>query len=568
MFSFKRVFERSLRGNCTTKIKYDNNLFWCCNYLRNFKIMYTSKLFYSVEKIKKYNKPNEFNDKHRLHISVCPTVDEIWKYINNAEFKLDDSVILAAFNRIIQLNVNNCGYELSKLFNFMIEETTIYPTTEHFEILFRGFNKHNEYEYGLQYLNIMMQCNLKPSIVVLNYLIGLCVKSYKFDNGIKLYGYLIDELGLMPNEDTYSTMIQLYTSNDDLDKAFGIIDDAKSNRKLNIHVYNNFLKGLNYQQKNVKADHVYNDINALKDGNELILPISHIICDNFDNELMKSLPNIVKEFYDKITSDDIVKPNIKTFQIMLDILSYYGQVKQCLMFYTELLKIHDLKANISIYNCLLSAYLNQIIYVTEMNNDNETYCINIMTNNTDKIFNLFYNCKTLLIRPNTNTFKILYHSMIGRIFLVNNETNNELKSQESSINNWTKDIENYQIQLDIELLCYFIQLNYIVNENENNIISNKLKEWNIINILNKLFINTNNELILDLTQIPSICVDSIIIICNYLIQHESSLLNKIHKIKIKQENVEYLQYTINEFGSHLGNFTTNDDGIMLVSWNI
>ena len=341
--------------------------FQFCKYLsfNNFKKIEISRNILQLSKhtkttIQKPTKPLEYYEmgphrshKLRLTMSVCPNTQSIWDYItNNDEFrqKMDLSVFNTALNRCIELKESN---ELENLINYIINETSFYPKIEQYKILFKGFAQLKELKLSIKWFSIFLH-SYKPNIEIINYLIKTCHRCDDFDRGIKFYN-LIDTLKLKPNADTFAEMIQLYSSNNDLDNSLVMINLAKDNDCLRVIHYNCFLNGLSYQQKN--------DILRMYDEN--ILPLSAILCDNFDEELINLIPKLIDEYYTNMMDIEKIMPNFTTFNIILDMLSYYGKVNECLFYYQQLLKEFQLRPNINIYNCLLAAYCNEIVYKSQ-----------------------------------------------------------------------------------------------------------------------------------------------------------------------------------------------------------
>ena len=102
--------------------------------------------------------------------------------------------------------------------------------------------------------------------------------------------------------------------------------------------------------------------------------------------------------------------------------------------------------------------------------------------NIEKIFQIYENCKNLLIAPNTDTMKLLFHSMNARILLSQNNNQNENENEQNDDNDddndeytvlyneeilntfCQTDIKNYEIKLDKELIHYIMNCYILISE--------------------------------------------------------------------------------------------------------
>lgn len=190
----------------------------------------------------------------RLAIAISPTIDDIWEHIHECScHNIDETVFWCAMKRCIQLKSSD---DLSSFMDFLLDpqciETTKLkgPNIHHWTLLFEGLHKLNDFESGIKWLNIMLMegRDIQPNTFIFNKLIGLCCKNNDIQRGLKFYQWM-KKLNINYDQYTYAEMIQLYTSNDEIDKAQSIIETAKTNGVLSILHYNYFLRGLSLHQR-------------------------------------------------------------------------------------------------------------------------------------------------------------------------------------------------------------------------------------------------------------------------------------------------------------------------------
>ena len=164
------------------------------------------------------------------------------------------------------------------------------------------------------------------------------------------------------------------------------------------------------------------------------------------------------------------------------------------------------------------------------NEMNENEHIQLMNNNLNKIFNLYHNCKKLMLKPTVNTMKIIFHSLIGKVW-----TSEESKIEdecEGLLEVLINDIENYEIEMDSELTFISMEAIWMI-ENDEIKIKNIMDNW-----YDKHKESCWNEKgdILDLSCIPNMCEESLTIVLRYIMEKEIDFNDKCQEIMLKHKS--------------------------------
>lgn len=225
----------------------------------------------------------------------------------------------------------------------------------------------------------------------------------------------------------------------------------------------------------------------------------------FDKELIKSVPIVMNNLFDQMIEKDYLKPDIISYEHLLSILSYYGNAALCLHYFKQLTITFNLRPNVEIFNSMISSYCNEIsLFNQSEENINDALYFEkqyrLMEVNIDKIFQIYDNCKQLLIAPNIDTMKLMFHAMNARIMLSQNswETKHASSNIESDelhheysiefnrdlLNTLeNEDIINYEIHIDKELVYYIMNCHILMDHWKNSM--NSTEELDMIPWLQK-----------------------------------------------------------------------------------
>ena len=192
--------------------------------------------------------------------------------------------------------------------------------------------------------------------------------------------------------------------------------------------------------------------------------LARMLCFEFDEELVEGLPRIMNDLYEQMTNKEKISPDLMTFECLLSILSYYGNSSLCLHYFKQLTNEYNLRPNVNIFNALISCYCNEIsLFSNRDENVNDALYyekqMDLMETNIDKVLQVYDNCKQLLIAPNIDTMKLLFHCMNARLILSQNKMENEEENMDytpeynQNLLNvlFNDDIANYDIDIDSEL---------------------------------------------------------------------------------------------------------------------
>lgn len=251
------------------------------------------------------------------------------------------------------------------------------------------------------------------------------------------------------------------------------------------------------------------------------------LCYEFDDELIEYLAITMNDFYQKMINSDNIKPDIRTFESLLSILSYYGNAQLSLHFFSELTKVYDLRPDIAIFNCLIACYCNQI---SLNSNELKAELFDFMQQNIEKTFDVYKNAKNLLIAPNICTMKLLFHCMHCRILLTHNlSTEYTMECNETLLDElYNDDLINYEIQIDEELAHYIVHCWIMIGRYD------KTAQIYKDLYLGKKIIShwTENDCI-NLTNIPKKIYDDVwMFYLQYTIEHEMDKLIQLNELKI------------------------------------
>ena len=278
--------------------------------------------------------------------------------------------------------------------------------------------------------------------------------------------------------------------------------------------------------------------------------------------MVESVPIIMNDLYDQMIKRDYIKPNITSYEHLLSILSYYGNSALCLYYFKELTNTYNLRPNIFIFNSLISSYCNEISLFTENEeniNDPLYYekQFNLMENNIDRIFQIYDNCKQLLIAPNIDTMKLLFHSMNARIMLSQNKQESDeyeytLEFNQNVLNTLENDdITNYNIHIDKELVyhiinCYIL-LQFWIDPNSELDMEPVLQIYD--NLCKKVSVvpHWRSDNCISLVNIPrSMYEDQWIFYLVYVIEYEMDKLRCLDELRIEIPKYELDNKTIHE----------------------
>eukprot|EP01083_Nonionella_stella_P024975 68788_1 len=461
----------------------------------------------------------------RLAIAISPCVDDIWEHIQKCD-KIDESVFWCAMKRCIQLQSIE---DLSSFMDFLLDDECMSlskmkgPTIHHWCLLFRGLYQLNDLHSALEWFNIMLSNDTKPNITIFNNLIALCCTHGDIARGIKLFE-CIKTFELEYDKFTYAEMIQLYSFTNEIEKAQQLLEEAKDAQVLCTMHHNYFLKGLSLQQRQ-------DDDNKAKQG------LERMLCFEFESELIEYLPHVMHDLYENMVQKDRISPDIKTFEYLLLILSFYGNSSLCLHYFKQATNVFDLRPTIHVFNSLMSCYCNEISLFAHQNESVSVSDVlyyekhlELMDTNMDKIWQVYDNCKALLIAPNINTMKLLFHCMNARIMLSQSKTMDEEYTKEHNVELlrmlYEDDINNYEVKIDEELGYYVVHcwsmldIEYAVNVYRTLYENKVMNHW-----------RSDNELCL--VNIPQrIYEDCWQFYVQYVIQYEMDKLSDLDELVI------------------------------------
>ena len=374
------------------------------------------------------------------------------------------------------------------------------------------------------------------------------------ERGIKLFGG-IKQFEVEYDAFTFAEMIKLYTIKGDIECAQKMMETAKENSLLSVLHYNYFLNGLAVQQRqsedennnkntkhsSVPYDFLENSAVCNASNYQIDEGLNKWLCFEFDDELIEYLAVTMNDLYEQMVKVDNIKPDIRTFESLLSILSYYGNSELSLHFFTELTKVYGLRPNIYIFNCLIACYCNEISLFSEKNAYEQQ--IDFMETNIDKIFGVYSKSKGLLVAPNVDTMKLLFHCMNARILLTQNKVIDDDEEEESEYTMesneqitdmlYNEDMINYDIAIDEELAHHIVHCWIMFEEYKSENMVSAVEIYNDLYLEKKVISHWKDSDCIDLTKIPKKLYEDVwLFYLQYVMEHEMDKLLQLNELKI------------------------------------
>nr|GEX62124.1 hypothetical protein [Tanacetum cinerariifolium] len=181
---------------------------------------------------------------------------------------------VVTYNTLIYgLCKNKMLHEADKLFYEMVERG-IFPDFYTFTTLINGYSKEGNMNKALNLFDSMLQRNLKPDVVTYNTLVDAFCKEGDMEKANDLWNDMISKsrspfeavnffkrmasYRVNPDSITYNTLIHGFLMEDEMDKAFDLVNQMESQGLLpDVVTYNVILDGFCRQGKVHEADLIY-----------------------------------------------------------------------------------------------------------------------------------------------------------------------------------------------------------------------------------------------------------------------------------------------------------------------
>ena len=280
-----------------------------------------------------------------------------------------------------------------------------------------------------------------------------------------------------------------------------------------------------------------NNIDNTEDG------LTKMLCFEFDKEMIEYLPTVMTDLFDTMIKQDHIEPDIKTFEYLLSIVSYYGNSSLCLYYFKQLSNTYNLRPSINIFNNMISCYCNEIsLFSNDEQNINDALYLekqlDLIETNIERIFAIYDNCKQLLVAPNIDTMKLLFHTMSARLLL---SQNMEHKQQEYTMEYnqhlltmlLNDDIPNYDITIDTELAYYILHCYISIGYWQNQELQHAVEIYDKFYLEQNIISHWTEDKKINLTNIPkNIYDEDWQFYIQYIVEYEQHKLDDLDVVNI------------------------------------